>query len=237
MLDAVHQPSRPRRSGCPRGWLIRPTSADRSPLGYGSEVVVRRPHETDRPERRARYRSARTLGLVPAGPHQERGRAAYAHAARQPATTPDQGSGHRELCAWVTEGVRVADRCRHRRAFETRVLELVADNEILRAITEPMLRVRRVLLEAFDKLDRLCWQIARRDPVCRRLMTVPGVGVVVALIFRTGVDAPERFSRSRLACDPRHRHGRARGGAGAPRPASSARRAGVLRSAPTRRMT
>ena len=28
-------------------------------------------------------------------------------------------------------------------------------------------------------------------------MTVPGVGVVVALTYRTGVDAPERFLRSR----------------------------------------
>lgn len=28
-------------------------------------------------------------------------------------------------------------------------------------------------------------------------MTIPGVGVVVALTYRTGVDAPERFSRSR----------------------------------------
>ena len=84
-----------------------------------------------------------------------------------------------------------------RRVFETRVLELVADHQILGAITEPMLRVRRVLLEAFDELDRLCRRVARQDAVCRRLMTVPGVGVVVALTFRTGVDAPERFSRSR----------------------------------------
>jgi Transposase IS116/IS110/IS902 family len=28
-------------------------------------------------------------------------------------------------------------------------------------------------------------------------MTVPGVGVIVALTYRTGVDAPERFSKSR----------------------------------------
>jgi hypothetical protein len=28
-------------------------------------------------------------------------------------------------------------------------------------------------------------------------MTVPGVGIVVALTYRTGIDAPERFSRSR----------------------------------------
>ena len=56
-----------------------------------------------------------------------------------------------------------------------------------------MLRVRQALFEEFERLDRLCRELARRDPVCRRLMTVPGVGVVVALTYRTGVDAPERF--------------------------------------------
>lgn len=84
-----------------------------------------------------------------------------------------------------------------RRAFETRVLELVADVPSLLAITEPMLHARRALIEAFEAVDRICRRLARRDPVCRRLMTVPGVGVVVALTYRTGVDAPERFSRSR----------------------------------------
>ena len=35
-------------------------------------------------------------------------------------------------------------------------------------------------------------------PLCRRLMTVPGVGVVVALTYRTGVDAePEALPRNR----------------------------------------
>jgi transposase len=76
------------------------------------------------------------------------------------------------------------------------VLELVADDRSLLAITEPMLRVRRALIEEFERLDRLCQQLARRDSICRRLMTVPGVGVVVALTYRTGVDMPERFSRS-----------------------------------------
>ena len=84
-----------------------------------------------------------------------------------------------------------------RRTFEPRVLELVAEDRSLLAITEPMLRVRRALIEEFEQLDRLCRQSARRDPVCHRLMTVPGVGTIVALTYRTGVDAPERFSRSR----------------------------------------
>ena len=35
------------------------------------------------------------------------------------------------------------------------------------------------------------------NPVCRRLMTIPGVGPVAALAFRTGVDDPKRFKRSR----------------------------------------
>jgi transposase len=84
-----------------------------------------------------------------------------------------------------------------RTAFEARVLELVSEDRRLVAITEPMLRVRRVLLDEFERLDRLCRLLARRDTICRRLMTIPGVGTVVALTYRTGIDVPERFSRSR----------------------------------------
>ncbi len=84
-----------------------------------------------------------------------------------------------------------------KRGFEKRVLELVADDPSLMAIVEPMLRARCAIIEAFERLDRLCNQLARRSPVCRRLMTVPGVGVIVALTYVTGVDEPERFRRSR----------------------------------------
>jgi transposase len=84
-----------------------------------------------------------------------------------------------------------------RLGFEARVLELVKDEPALRTIVEPLLRARSAVVEAFDRLDRLCRQLAARDPVCRRLMTVPGVGVIVALAYRTGLDAPERFRRSR----------------------------------------
>jgi transposase len=76
-------------------------------------------------------------------------------------------------------------------------LELVGEDRSLLAITEPMLRVRQALIAEFEKLDRLCRQLAQRDPVCHRLMTIPGVGTIVALTYRSGVDAPERFARSR----------------------------------------
>jgi transposase len=35
------------------------------------------------------------------------------------------------------------------------------------------------------------------DAVCRRFMTVPGVGPIAALTFKVAVDDPHRFSRSR----------------------------------------
>ena len=39
--------------------------------------------------------------------------------------------------------------------------------------------------------------LVRKNSLCRRLMTVPGVGAVVAITFTTAVDDPTRFSRSR----------------------------------------
>ena len=39
--------------------------------------------------------------------------------------------------------------------------------------------------------------IARAEAVCRRLMTVPGVGALVAVPFTSAVDDPQRFARSK----------------------------------------
>jgi len=48
--------------------------------------------------------------------------------------------------------------------------------------------VRRVLREQFAILHRRLLAIVRDDEVCRRLMTTPGVGPVVALTYRATVD-------------------------------------------------
>ena len=47
------------------------------------------------------------------------------------------------------------------------------------------------------KPHKMLLDLVRDDPVCRRLMTAPGVGPVVALTFRTCVDNPGRFGRSK----------------------------------------
>src|SRR5262249_37803933 len=44
--------------------------------------------------------------------------------------------------------------------------------------------------------------IVREDAVCRRLMTVPGVGPVVAVTFKSGVDDPSRIAKSKAVGAP-----------------------------------
>ena len=62
---------------------------------------------------------------------------------------------------------------------------------------EPLLIVRRTLREQIGVLHRRLLAVVRNDDVCRRLMTVPGVGPVVALIMhRIWVDGTEfRWTR------------------------------------------
>ena len=81
--------------------------------------------------------------------------------------------------------------------FEARIKELVENLPDLAILVEPLLTVRRVLREQITVLHRRLLAIVRDDDVCRRLMTVPGVGPVVALTFRVTVDVPARFRNSK----------------------------------------
>ncbi len=81
--------------------------------------------------------------------------------------------------------------------FEARIRELVANQSDLATIVEPLLVARRVLREQVGILHRQLLAVVRNDEVCRRLMTVPGVGPVVALTFRATVDVPARFTSSK----------------------------------------
>jgi transposase len=81
--------------------------------------------------------------------------------------------------------------------FEARIKELVEDLPDLAILVEPLLIVRRVLREQFGILHRRVLAVVRDDEVCRRLMTIPGVGPVVALTYRATVDVPARFRNSK----------------------------------------
>lgn len=65
------------------------------------------------------------------------------------------------------------------------------------ALVETLLGVRRTLLEEYGRLHREIVRVVRHDDVCRRFMTIPGVGPVTALAFKTAIDDPARFRRSR----------------------------------------
>jgi transposase len=84
-----------------------------------------------------------------------------------------------------------------RTKFEARIEELVEDLPDLAVLVEPLLIVRRVLREQIAVLHRRLLTIVRDDEVCRRLMTIPGVGPVVALTYRATVDVPARFRKSK----------------------------------------
>ena len=81
--------------------------------------------------------------------------------------------------------------------YETRIRELVENLPDLAVLVEPLLTVRRVLREQLGILHRRVLAVVRDDDVCRRLMTIPGVGPVVALTFRATVDVPARFRNSK----------------------------------------
>jgi len=81
--------------------------------------------------------------------------------------------------------------------FEARIRELVEDLPDLAELVEPLLVVRRTVREQIGILHARLLAIVRKDQVCRRLMTVPGVGPVVALTYRVTVDVPARFRNSK----------------------------------------
>jgi transposase len=81
--------------------------------------------------------------------------------------------------------------------FAGRVRELTANTPGLATIIEPLLAARTACLRELGVLHRQVLALARKDEVCRRLMTAPGVGPVVALAFKSAVDDPGRFTRSR----------------------------------------
>ena len=86
--------------------------------------------------------------------------------------------------------------------FEARISELVENLPDLAALVEPLLVVRRVLRQQLGILHRHLLAIVRDDEVCQRLMTVPGVGPVVALPYRATVNVPARFHNSKAVGAP-----------------------------------
>jgi transposase len=84
-----------------------------------------------------------------------------------------------------------------RKNYEHRIRELVCDDAELVSYIEPLLIIRQHMMIQFEKLEKSVLDIAKNDPVCERLMSIPGVGALTALSFKTAIDQPERFKKSK----------------------------------------
>jgi len=78
------------------------------------------------------------------------------------------------------------------RTFVQRVATLERGPD-LHAVMAPLLQALEQLAPLIDQADRWVRDTAAADAVAQRLMTVPGVGGVVALSYQTALETPERF--------------------------------------------
>lgn len=84
-----------------------------------------------------------------------------------------------------------------RAAFAGRVRELTEGDAVVTALVEPLLAILATMLDQLFRLTKQVQDIVRHEEICRRLISVPGVGPITALAFRATIDRPERFRRSR----------------------------------------
>lgn len=84
-----------------------------------------------------------------------------------------------------------------RRDFPARVRELTGDNPVLAELGQSLLSVIEVIDKEVVRLTRRALDEVKAEPICRRLMTVPGIGPLTALAFRATIDQPGRFRKSR----------------------------------------
>jgi len=86
--------------------------------------------------------------------------------------------------------------------WELRVREAVwAREPELEPIVQPLLEVWRQTREQAAALRTQIETLARTHPACQLLMTIPGVGPVVAMAYVATIDDPHRFEASEQVAD------------------------------------
>jgi transposase len=81
-------------------------------------------------------------------------------------------------------------------AFQVLLTQSLED-EALSPLLRPLVAVVEHIESQVAGLDKEISARAKASTTCKRLMTVPGVGPLVALTYAAGVDDPARFSDSR----------------------------------------
>ena len=81
--------------------------------------------------------------------------------------------------------------------FEARIRELVDGHPSLQVIAASLLAVRATLWGEFNAFEKRLRALARHDTRARLLMSIPGVGTIVALTYASAIDDPGRFKSSK----------------------------------------
>jgi transposase len=81
--------------------------------------------------------------------------------------------------------------------FETLVAEACSqDGSRVSHTVHSLLSVYAGLKQQILCLDRELMGYAKESEICRRLMTIPGIGVLTAVAFITAIDDPAKFAKS-----------------------------------------
>jgi transposase len=83
------------------------------------------------------------------------------------------------------------------KVYEANIRRLLDGEDALAAVVMPVLDAWRAVRSRTAELDRLLRHRVRDNTDCRRLMTAPGVGAVVAASYVAAIETPENFKRSR----------------------------------------
>lgn len=81
--------------------------------------------------------------------------------------------------------------------FDRLAREHIGLRSDLSTFIEPLLMAWKSLGEQVAVLDKRLRQVAREHSAVQRLMSVPGVGIVIGLAYVATIDDPQRFAKSR----------------------------------------
>ena len=153
-------------------------------------------HKTDRNDARGLAHLARTGFFKPTHV-----KSLPAHAIRSLVIARKKLVGQRVMLENQIRGLAVVFGVRLPRAlspaFIKQALQASEGIDGLSAAMRGLIAARAAVLSAVSAIDADMKKMAKASGVCRRLMTIPGVGKLTALAFAAAVDDPERFRRSR----------------------------------------
>ena len=75
--------------------------------------------------------------------------------------------------------------------------ELADVNMVLEAAVDAVFTSRRALREQYTEVYAWLVALAKGDAVCQLMMSMRGVGAIIALIVKSAIDDPERFKSSK----------------------------------------